>query len=119
MFIVAPVVISVVQMHDQWMSVFVLMLIFRLFGTIHRFRFLFFFFFQAEDGIRDWSVTGVQTCALPISRRVVEGHAFVHSGRWRRWEIDMLVGQDVHHSTLGIFGMGRIGQAMARRGLGF
>src|SRR5262249_58933210 len=29
----------------------------------------FVFFFQAEDGIRDWSVTGVQTCALPISRR--------------------------------------------------
>src|SRR5438046_8043998 len=29
----------------------------------------FFFFFQAEDGIRDWSVTGVQTCALPISWR--------------------------------------------------
>src|SRR5438046_7684303 len=29
----------------------------------------FFFFFQAEDGIRDWSVTGVQTCALPISSR--------------------------------------------------
>src|SRR5262249_59079475 len=27
-----------------------------------------FFFFQAEDGIRDWSVTGVQTCALPISK---------------------------------------------------
>src|SRR5690606_39601801 len=31
-------------------------------------RFLFFFFFQAEDGIRDFHVTGVQTCALPISR---------------------------------------------------
>src|SRR5438093_10881119 len=30
-----------------------------------------FFFFQAEDGIRDWSVTGVQTCALPIWIRVV------------------------------------------------
>src|SRR5437016_11199856 len=29
---------------------------------------VFFFFFQAEDGIRDWSVTGVQTCALPISQ---------------------------------------------------
>src|SRR5438270_5070447 len=28
--------------------------------------FVFFFFFQAEDGIRDWTVTGVQTCALPI-----------------------------------------------------
>src|SRR5438046_8395239 len=34
----------------------------------------FFFFFQAEDGIRDWSVTGVQTCALPI---------FISPPRWR------------------------------------
>src|SRR5258706_2134827 len=32
------------------------------FSVVH----VFFFFFQAEDGIRDWSVTGVQTCALPI-----------------------------------------------------
>ena len=31
---------------------------------------LFVFFFQAEDGIRDWSVTGVQTCALPICAQV-------------------------------------------------
>src|SRR2546422_7957392 len=40
-------------------------------GTIHIiclfFIFIFFFFFQAEDGIRDVAVTGVQTCALPIS----------------------------------------------------
>src|SRR5258706_9343359 len=34
---------------------------------IHVLVSFFFFFFQAEDGIRDWSVTGVQTCALPIS----------------------------------------------------
>src|SRR5256885_8666275 len=32
--------------------------------------FVFFFFFQAEDGIRDYKVTGVQTCALPISTRL-------------------------------------------------
>src|SRR5438046_7492503 len=32
----------------------------------HAVVFILFFFFQAEDGIRDWSVTGVQTCALPI-----------------------------------------------------
>src|SRR5262249_56565115 len=31
---------------------------------------VFIFFFQAEDGIRDWSVTGVQTCALPISANI-------------------------------------------------
>src|SRR5262249_60019396 len=35
-----------------------------------------FFFFQAEDGIRDWSVTGVQTCALPISRDSGHGYGF-------------------------------------------
>src|SRR5258706_11471396 len=34
--------------------------------SISVFYSFFFFFFQAEDGIRDWSVTGVQTCALPI-----------------------------------------------------
>ena len=56
---------------------------------------------------------------LAASRRVVEGHHFVHSGQWRKWFIDLLVGHDVHHRTLGIFGMGRIGQAVARRGRGF
>src|SRR6266481_5463024 len=56
---------------------------------------------------------------LAAARRVVEGHQFVHAGEWRKWSIDLLVGQDVHHRTLGIFGMGRIGQAVARRGRGF
>src|SRR3989449_7444402 len=36
--------------------------------TVNYYLFFFFFFFQAEDGIRDVAVTGVQTCALPISR---------------------------------------------------
>jgi lactate dehydrogenase-like 2-hydroxyacid dehydrogenase len=56
---------------------------------------------------------------LAAARRVVEGHAFVHSGQWRKWAIDLLVGHDVHHRTLGIFGMGRIGQAVAHRASGF
>jgi glyoxylate reductase len=56
---------------------------------------------------------------MAAARRVVEGHQFVHSGKWTKWRIDLLVGQDVHHRTLGIFGMGRIGQALARRGRGF
>src|SRR5437764_9289140 len=47
------------------------------------FLFLCFFFFQAEDGIRDTSVTGVQTCALPISRLVTE-RVRVEPGRARR-----------------------------------
>src|SRR5215213_2037736 len=40
----------------------------------------FFFFFQAEDGIRDWSVTGVQTCALPIFEQTLRNGVFVSAG---------------------------------------
>src|SRR5437016_8999999 len=44
----------------------------------------FFFFFQAEDGIRDWSVTGVQTCALPIFRtRPCHPFPSGAAGSWR------------------------------------
>src|SRR5438093_13614529 len=41
----------------------------------------FFFFFQAEDGIRDWSVTGVQTCALPIAFHLPWRRPAVHDDR--------------------------------------
>src|SRR5258706_13277820 len=44
------------------------------------FALLSFFFFQAEDGIRDWSVTGVQTCALPIFERLGAGGHFIENG---------------------------------------
>lgn len=57
---------------------------------------------------------------MAAARRVVEGHAFVQSGRWKQWTIDLLVGRDVYGKTLGVFGMGRIGRAVAQRGsLGF
>jgi glyoxylate reductase len=56
---------------------------------------------------------------MAAARRVVEAHQFLHDGKWRKWAIDLLVGQDIHHRTLGIFGMGRIGQAVARRARGF
>lgn len=59
------------------------------------------------------------TLLMATARRIVEAHKFVHSGQWKRWTIDLLAGHDIHHRTLGIFGMGRIGQAMARRGRGF
>ena len=57
---------------------------------------------------------------MATARRVTEGERFLRSGQWRRWRYDMLAGADVHGSTLGILGMGRIGQGIARRGaLGF
>ena len=57
---------------------------------------------------------------MAAARRVAESEHFLRAGKWDRWAYDMMIGQDVHGSTLGILGMGRIGQAIARRGaLGF
>ncbi len=74
---------------------------------------------NTPDVLTDTTADLAFALLLAAARRIVEGHRFVHSGNWRRWAIDLLAGQDVHHRTLGIFGMGRIGQAMARRGCGF
>ncbi len=74
---------------------------------------------NTPDVLTDTTADFAFALLMAVARRVVEAHEFVHAGKWDRWSIDMLVGQDVHHRTLGILGMGRIGQAMARRGEGF
>ncbi len=74
---------------------------------------------NTPDVLTDTTADFAFALLMAAARRVVEGHHFVHSGQWTKWRIDLLVGQDVHHRTLGIFGMGRIGQAVARRGRGF
>ena len=57
---------------------------------------------------------------MATARRVSEGEHFLRAGLWTRWSYDMFSGAEVHGSTLGIIGMGRIGQGIARRGaLGF
>lgn len=56
---------------------------------------------------------------LAAARRLGEGRDYVRAGEWQRWEPDLLLGHDVHGSTLGIIGLGRIGRAIARRGMGF
>jgi len=56
---------------------------------------------------------------LATARRIPEGHRLVQQGGWRGWEPDQLLGTDVFGKTLGIVGMGRIGQAVAKRALGF
>lgn len=52
---------------------------------------------------------------LAAARRIVEGHAYTLSGRWKTWEPLGHIGQDLAGRTLGILGMGRIGSAVARR----
>ena len=59
------------------------------------------------------------TLLMAIARRVVEADAFVHAGRWKTWDPGLLLGQDIHGATIGIAGMGQIGQAVARRAHGF
>ena len=56
---------------------------------------------------------------LGAARRVTELERRVRAGEWKGWRLKQWLGTDVHHATLGIFGMGRIGQAIARRAAGF
>ncbi|ROZ66529.1 D-glycerate dehydrogenase [Ramlibacter sp. WS9] len=53
---------------------------------------------------------------MATARRVTESEHYLRDGKWDRWSYDMFSGSDVHGSTLGILGMGRIGQGIARRG---
>lgn len=56
---------------------------------------------------------------MAAARRISESERYVHAGKWRTWGPTLFMGQDVYGATLGIVGMGRIGQAMARRARGF
>ncbi len=56
---------------------------------------------------------------LATARRLVEADRFLHSGQWQTWSPMLLTGPDVHHATLGLVGMGRIGYEVARRATGF
>jgi glyoxylate/hydroxypyruvate/2-ketogluconate reductase len=57
---------------------------------------------------------------MATARRIAESEHHLRAGKWKRWSYDFFCGVEVHGATLGILGMGRIGQAIARRGaLGF
>ena len=57
---------------------------------------------------------------MATARRMTESEHYLRAGHWKQWRYDMFAGAEVHGSTLGIMGMGRIGQGIARRGaLGF
>src|SRR3989449_6367953 len=80
----------------------------------------FFFFFQAEDGIRDVAVTGVQTCALPICGWDIEGEPYTTApgSRFRWWRARMVGGRTNHWGRISL----RFGpydfKRQARDGLG-
>jgi gluconate 2-dehydrogenase len=57
---------------------------------------------------------------MATARRITESEHYLRAGQWTKWSFDMFAGSDIHGATLGILGMGRIGQGIAKRGaLGF
>jgi len=56
---------------------------------------------------------------LAAARRVTEAERYLRQGQWKTWSPMLLTGVDVHGATLGIVGLGRIGEAVARRARGF
>lgn len=84
--------------------------------------------YAASRGIAVCNTPGVLTestadlawaLLMACARRIVESDRYVRKGKFVGWEPMLMLGQDVHRKTLGIIGMGRIGQAMARRARGF
>lgn len=53
---------------------------------------------------------------MATARRVTESEHYLRAGKWTQWRYDLFAGADIHGATLGILGMGRIGQGIARRG---
>ena len=67
------------------------------------------------DSVADYSIGMI----IATCRRMTEGEAYLRTGQWKGTFLKQMLGQDVHGATLGLFGFGRIGQAIARRARGF
>lgn len=74
---------------------------------------------NAPDVLNETTADFGWALMMATARRVTECEHWLRAGRWDKWRYDYFLGADVHGSTLGIIGMGRIGQAIARRSLGF
>lgn len=59
------------------------------------------------------------TLILATARRLTEAETYLRAGHWDGWKLKQFLGLDVHHATLGILGLGRIGQVVAKRAIGF
>ncbi|MCP9452962.1 MAG: D-glycerate dehydrogenase [Nitrospira sp.] len=74
---------------------------------------------NTPDVLTDATADLAWALMLSVARRVVEGDQWVRTGGWRGWAPTQLLGADIAGKTLGIIGMGRIGQAVAQRAQGF
>lgn len=74
---------------------------------------------NTPDVLNDSTADLTFALILAAARRMVEAAEFVKDGKWKSWSPLLLAGQDVHHKTIGIIGMGSIGKTVAKRATGF
>lgn len=74
---------------------------------------------NTPDVLTDTTADLTFALLLATARRVVEAAQWIKEGKWKSWSPFLLAGADVHHKTIGIVGMGKIGQAVAKRAAGF
>lgn len=74
---------------------------------------------NTPDVLNDSTADLTFALVLAAARRMIEAAEFVKEGNWKSWSPLLLSGQDVHHKTLGIVGMGNIGKTVAKRATGF
>lgn len=74
---------------------------------------------HTPDVLTETTADTAMALLLASLRRIPEGQDLVRNGQWKQWSLDLLTGDDLHGSTVGIVGLGRIGVAIARRLRGF
>lgn len=74
---------------------------------------------NTPDVLTDATADMAFALLLAAARRIVEGADFVRAGKWKTWDLSLLLGRDLVGATLGIIGFGRIGRAVAKRAAGF
>ncbi len=74
---------------------------------------------NTPDVLTDATADLTWALLLAVARRVGEGNAWIRTGNWTGWTPTQMLGSDITGKTLGIIGMGRIGQAVAQRAAGF
>ena len=74
---------------------------------------------NTPDVLTDATADFAFALLMAVARRIPEAERYVHAGKWKTWGPKLLIGVDIKGATLGLIGFGRIGQAMARRAVGF
>lgn len=74
---------------------------------------------NTPDVLTDTTADLTFALLMATARRLIESAEYIKDGKWKNWAPLLLAGTDVHHKTIGIVGMGRIGTAVAKRAKGF